>query len=82
MLTVSNIVSAQTGEALVSIELDGQLLARLTVENAEEFARNVMRCASVAEAEANLLRFMRDEVQMPLDKCAQILAEFRNYRKG
>lgn len=82
MLTVSNIVSVQTGEGLVSIELDGKLLARLNIEQAEEFARNVMRCASVAECEANLLKFLSKKFSLPLIDCAKILGEFRQYRNN
>lgn len=82
MLTVSNIVSAQTGEGLVSVELDGQLLARLDIKSAREFATHVSECAAVAECEANLLRFLSKTVGQPLDECAAILAEFRQFRKG
>lgn len=82
MLSVSNIVSAQTGEGLVSIELDGKLLARLDIKGAEEFASNVMRAASVAKTEAMLLRFLSQKLGRPINECALILREFREYREG
>lgn len=82
MLTVSNIVSAQTGEGLVQLELDGKLIAQLSTDQAEEFSKNVMSCACVAETEAMLFRFMREKVGVTLDKTSAIIHEFRRYRRG
>lgn len=82
MLTVSNIVSSKTGEGLVSIELDGKLIARLEVKSAQEFASNIMCCASVAETEANLLRFLSERLNRSITECAAILQEFRTYREN
>jgi len=78
-LTVTSIVSNRTGEGKLDIVWLGQL-AQLSPADARATAWVLIEAASVAEAEAALIRFLKERVELSAEKAAQMLNEFRGYR--
>lgn len=80
VISVSNLVSGRTGEGLVQLEYDGQVLAQLRVGEAREVARHLCECAAVAETEAMLMRFFQRRLHFDQGQAVQVLADFRAQR--
>jgi hypothetical protein len=76
------IVSASTGEAKVDVVWLEQL-AQVAPVKAREIAWMLLEAASVAEADAGLMRFMRSEesgVGLSPEAASRMLAELREFR--
>jgi hypothetical protein len=77
---VTNIVSHRTGKGMLDVAWMGQL-AQMTPEKARETAWILLEAAAVAEAEAMLMRFLRERVGLSPEKAAGMLSDFRRYRQ-
>jgi hypothetical protein len=78
---VANVVSHRTGEAKLDVTWLG-VVTQLEAVKAREIAWMLLEATAVAEAEASLVRFLHEKVEMPIEAAAGMLNEFRGYRKA
>jgi len=78
-LSVTSLVSHASGEGRLDVVWHGAV-AQLSPQEARSTAWILIEAASVAEAEAALMRFLKAEVGLPEEKAAIMLAHFREYR--
>lgn len=74
------IVSQRTGAGMLAVSWGGYQ-AQLETVKAREIAWMLLEGASVAEAEAAVMRFMCERVKLDPVRAAQALQDFRNFRK-
>ena len=85
-LHVRNIVSAETGEALVDLLLDDTQIAQMTLAQARAHAQIVIECAEAAEQDAFMVHFIRDvwgaswSEEEKLRMIAYLINEYRKWR--
>jgi hypothetical protein len=72
-------VSAMTGKPYVQIEW-GQNRGQVDVDEARGFARNVLEACANGVAEAALLEWARDELDLDLERAARLIDALRHYR--
>ena len=80
-ISLTTLVSQQTGKGLLNLVLDGTKVIQLEPVKAREIAWMLLEAASVAEAEASLLRFIRQKVGIDVERAAYMLQDFRRYRE-
>jgi hypothetical protein len=78
---VANVVSHRTGEGKLDVTWLGEV-AQLEAVKAREIAWMILEAAAVAEAEASLVRFLHEKVEMSLESAGSMLNDFREYRKA
>jgi hypothetical protein len=78
-MSVTSLVSHATGEGRLDVVWHG-VIKQLSPQEARSTAWVLIEAASVAEAEAALMRFLKAEVGLPEEKAAIMLAHFRDYR--
>lgn len=76
---VETLVSQRTGQPLVQIAWHDHT-AQMTPAEARDLARNLLDAASIAEADAGLVRFLKERVGLEFAGAAQMLGELREYR--
>jgi hypothetical protein len=72
-------VSNRTGEAFVQVEWGAQR-GQVDVDTARGFARNLEEACANGVADAALLAFGRDELDLDLDRAAGLIDAVRRYR--
>lgn len=72
-------VSARTGDAYVQLEW-GTMRGQVDVDEARGFARNVLEAAANGVAEAALIAWARDELDLDLERAAHLIDALRRYR--
>jgi hypothetical protein len=77
---IVNIVSQRTGQGMLDVSWGGYQ-AQLETVKAREIAWMLLEGAAVAESEAAVLRFMKQRVGLDDMRAAQMLHDFRDYRK-
>ena len=80
VVMVQSLVSHRNQRPRVDIQI-GQVHAQLDAEHAIEVARSIMNCAVGAYADAFLTWFLQDKVGLDLQRAAQVLVDFREYRE-
>lgn len=78
---VQTLVSHKTGEGKLDVVWMSSL-AQVAPVNAREIAWILLEAAAVAEAEAMLMRFLKDKVGLAPEKAAVMLNDFRGYREA
>ena len=72
-------ISHRTGEPFVRIEW-GEQRGQSDVDTARGFAQNLLEACTNAVADAALLAWGRDELDLDLDKAAHLIDALRRYR--
>jgi len=72
-------VSTRTGEAFVQVEW-GPMRGQIDVDTARGFARNLEEACANGVADAALLAWARDEVDLDLERAAGLIDALRRYR--
>jgi hypothetical protein len=79
-LSLTTIVSQATGQGRLNLVIDKTRVIQLEPVKAREIAWMLLEASAVAEAEAAVLRFMRQKVGIDADRAAYMLQDFRRYR--
>lgn len=77
---VETLVSHRTGQPLVQIAWYDHT-GQLTPAEARDLARNLLDAASIAEADAGLVRFLKERVGLEHNAAGTMLNELREYRR-
>jgi hypothetical protein len=81
-ITVTNLVSGRTLEALVAISFEGKQIGQLDVAHARQLAQQINECAAVAETEALLIGFLVERIGVSIEQAGAVLADFRAQRRS
>jgi hypothetical protein len=79
-LNLTTIVSQETGKGLLNLVIDQTKVLQLEPIKAREIAWMLLEAAAIAEAEAAVLRFMRQKVGLDPNRASYMLQDFRHYR--
>lgn len=76
------VVTAVTKDATARVDVTWMgMLANIEPALASQIGTSLIEAASMAEIEAGLIRFMRDDMSLDMAQAGGILAQFREYRK-
>lgn len=83
MVHVASALGAMTREPFVEITTvqNGEVrMLQVSPEEAREIARKLFECAEAADMDAIVIQFVMQKVNVPFEKAAQVLLEFREIR--
>lgn len=81
VIEMGTIISAKTGRARIEFQV-GTELVQLDVDKAREIARGFTETIEAAISDELIMRFLQEKVNLPADKAAALLVDFRELRQG
>jgi hypothetical protein len=78
-ISVSSMVASKTGKPTVQLVLHNEI-TQMGVNNAIALAHRLVEAASAAMADAFLITFLGERVQLSREQAGEVLVDFRDYR--
>jgi hypothetical protein len=80
VIMITSLVSHRNQRPRVDIQV-GEIHTQMDAVHAIEVARNILECATGSWADAFIVHFLTHELGIDLNRTAQVLEQFRDYRQ-
>jgi len=80
VVMITSLVSHKTRKPRIDIQL-GKLHTQMDADSAMDVAKNIIEVCEGSYADAFLVHFLGEKLNVPMEVIGQILPEFRNYRE-